>query len=502
MKSPHRIYSSFVLAAPLASILLLGCGMETLDADEALSGSEGKATRVGSAQQAALSTAEVQMLDQVMMAYEKKRATPFASYRYLGAGPDGSALYTTPAVPGSDAPVTLIVKAATAPATGKSLGGEVHFSGDGWKTTRKATAKVITQGRTTYLVFDLGKETVGRTVALAVRLDRCGDGSCTDSFWMNNQGANYSFGILAPGAMQFIGNRAAWMSAIPVGLSGGTIYQGHELTVTVQTYPIQSGQQVTLHYTTDGHKTVQSLPMSFDFDAAGEYGNNLQWYRRIPTTGLADGTDIAYWMSARDSTGQTRWDSNGGANFRARVATAPKVGWMGAGRFTFIKHLSTPGTCLSTSQYYNWCYSPGLEDPFTADYSKYQAYGSYPHLALELYVPGITDQPWSDGSAQAIGALFFKVEFTSDALGGKAGGSFLSQAMTFGARRGNNFVFHYRPYCPAGKPQLCGAGEIPDGTYHYKFRASVDNGKTWSSLGTDAFPAAGTNRTFIWKFGY
>lgn len=491
------IKHTFVAATLAATLALWACGGEelTLDTPDPTA-----AANHGHRSQPTIDADHAGRLDAVLARFLGHKPAAYTGYRALAAGPEGSGLYVSPAMPGPTDRVTLLVEAGVPPHAGKSLGGEAHHTSDAWATASRARATELVEGTRRYLAFDLGTAAAGRTVTLAVRVDRCGDGSCNDSYWLNNSGRNYTFPVLARGAVRFLGERASWMGGMPVAGDGGAVFAGQPLVVTVQTYPRVSGQKVTLHVTTDGYSTVTDLPMRFDRDHAGAFGNNVQWVGLVPTRGLKAGAEVRYWISARDSEGNTRWDSRGGQNYLARVKDAPGVGWLGAGRFTFRKWAADCPTRLKPGDYYNWCYSEGLANPFVANYSTYQAYGAYTHLALEVYVPGVTDQPWDDASARAVGEQLFKAEVVGDMLAGKPGAAPVARAMTYAARRGNNFIFDYLPFCPGGHAQLCGYGELQNGTYRYRLRVSLDGGQSYTSLASAPFPQGGKDRTLVWDF--
>jgi len=121
----------------------------------------------------------------------------------------------------------------------------------------------------------------------------------------------------------------------------------------------------------------------------------------------------------------------------------------------------------------------------------YQAYGSFTHFGLEVFVPGVTDKAWPEAQARRIAEKFLRVEVASDLFSKQPGGAWSGQPMEYATRLGNNFVYAFKVYAGSGASY-----GIPDGVYGYKFRASCDGGATWTWLGTDA----GGNRTLNWDF--
>ncbi|MCS6924002.1 MAG: alpha-amylase family glycosyl hydrolase, partial [Fimbriimonadales bacterium] len=90
------------------------------------------------------------------------------------------------------------------------------------------------------------------------------------------------------------------------------------LTVTTQTHPIAPGQSVQIVVTTDNWQTTREYDFSFDFNTGG----NTQWYVVLPP--FPPGTHVQFYIRARHASGQTVYDSNGGANYSVWVRPAPR----------------------------------------------------------------------------------------------------------------------------------------------------------------------------------
>jgi hypothetical protein len=441
-----------------------------------------------------LSAEDISALDAAIVA-AAKTVDPHASYRPLSQSLDGSKVYVTPAFPGAASTPWVVIDLNYNPTNTCGIAAEAVYTTDGWKTQGTASGAAQAVGKRQLVTIPLPAQPEGTQVELAALIRTCYGGQWHDSFWVNNAGANYRYRVFPSRALSFVGNRAAWADGIAVDTVGGISYAGHDVTVTVQTYPATAGAKLSLHYSLDG-AAAATVPMAFDFDGAGELGNDVQWQAKVPAAALAKGAGVEFWLSATDVVGNTHWDSRGGQNFHLTIGDAAVVSWAGAGAFTFTKWAADCETRLNPGTTYNWCYRPQLSEPFRADNGVYQAYASWPHLALEVFVPGVTDRAMNDGAAAAIGNHFFKAEVYSDLASAAPGGAWSGIPMKYVTRRGNNFVFAYLPICQGANPVACGVGPIPDGTYQYKLRVSADHGRTWRWVGTES----GANRTLEWDF--
>lgn len=425
-----------------------------------------------------------------------------ASYRLLSTGNEGTKVYLTPAVVGpKDAP-WLVVELAYRATENCGVKADAVYTSDAWATRVEASATVYDQGERQFLAFSLPAKAAGTQVEWAAVLRTCYANQWQDAYWINNLGQNFRYRVVEEAALSFLGNGAAWVDGIATNRVGGSVHSGHDLVVTVESYPEVAGAKYDLHFQVDG-AAAKTVAMMFDGAGKGESKNNLGYQAAIETSRLPKGARVDYWVSATDAVGTTLWDSRSGRNYQVTVGGAAQVAWAGAGMFTYSKFASTSSSCairMFAGDYNNWCFGPGLVNPFKANSGIYQPYASFPYLALEVYVPGVTDLPVDAGTAAAIGAQFLKVELVSDLTGTTAMGPWAGLPMKYATRRGNNFIYSYMPVCPGGSSTFCGVGATPDGTYAFKFRASTDRGASWTWVGTEDLPSGGVNRTLIWDF--
>lgn len=428
---------------------------------------------------------------------------PYASYRQLSWYNDTSTVFVSPAVVGPKDTPWLVGSVGYRESGHCGREAQVRYTADGWTTFGTVKAPLVPNGDKDFFVVPLPAYKADTQVEAAALIRTCRNGLWVESFWISNGGANFRYRVVPEGGLTFLGNGAAWVGGIAINRVGGTVQGGHDLTVTVESYPEVPGAKFDLHYQlADG--TPRSVPMSFDGVGKGDTGHNVGYQAAIPTSRLLAGSSVTYWVSARDAQGNTLWDSRDGQNYHASVVAPAQVAWAGSGIFTYIKNARGSSYCdtrMFTRDDNNWCYRAGLVNPFKASHSNYQPYASFPYLALEVYVPGVSDRAMDDGTAAAVGAQFLKVEFVSDLTSITPAGAWSGLPMKYATRKGNNFIYAFMPVCTGASSTFCGVGALPNGMYEFKFRVSADNGASWVWVGSEDLPAGGENRVLDWNFG-
>ena len=260
----------------------------------------------------------------------------------------------------------------------------------------------------------------------------------------------------------------------PVGTAGADevvpasfVVASRALDVVTDTYPEGSAASVTLYWANADYTSTGSVPMTFTNAGDGTYGNNDRFVGTLPASALQAGAAIHYWIAAVGSGGETLYDSQNGANYTL-TPRAVSVGWGGdfgaydaKGGLEFYKVGELFNADLSTTV---GCFEDGADD--------------YAVQALQVYVPGLTDQGYTGTLADVAGWLI-QAQLWTDMLPGGWG----AVPMSCGAGIGNNDVC-VLPLTefPNGGGCLPG-GNVPAGDYEYKVRFSVDGGSTWTWIG-------------------
>ena len=107
------------------------------------------------------------------------------------------------------------------------------------------------------------------------------------------------------GPVQWIGNSTSW----PVN---GDIDPVDELWINTETYPKGNASGVRIVFTTNGVNWVAR-----DLDLETQVGNNDKWHINLGK--FPGGTIVRYALVATGGDGVSKWDNNGGQDFRAKV---------------------------------------------------------------------------------------------------------------------------------------------------------------------------------------
>lgn len=392
-------------------------------------------------------------------------------------------LYVTPGVPGSSDPIKGFFLKSSA-VVGTLVGGTARYTTNAWTSVADVTASTFEVDGLQGLAFVLPARGATGPVDFALRVQV--DGS---NFWINNGGRNFRVDVLAPVSLEWVGGFSAAQDGLARDLSAAPAFTGHPLTIEVDTYPQMPGVAPVLWWTTDGHATKQSAPMRLSGIRTGQFGNNSRWSAAVPATHLVAGGKVELWVEAKGPQ-NTLWESRGGQNHRATVVAAPDIPWAALGQYTFSKCRYVDGRCET-----GWFHSKGVAEPFLATPSEFQAYASNPSLAVDVYVPGVTDNAASSGMQPT----FVRVEMYSPFFSGAPGAAWAGHPFTFREKVGNNWRFEWNIREFRSPTRLLN-GEVcsVNGDYPYKIRMSADGGQTWRWLGTGGVPSGGANRTMRW----
>lgn len=390
-------------------------------------------------------------------------------------------IFATPAVPGASDRIVFAVLAW--PGAAAPTSGVVHWSKDNWATQKDSPGTPVQVLGRAAVVFDLGTFAAGTQVRAAFKLV-----TPTAEVWLNNGNKDWLATVQATAALQGIGSLVAKQDGWVRKLPGDLVFTAHPLNVAVETWPEVPNVQVILHWKVGGGPVIDT-PMAVDAIHFGGYGINTRWLGTIPAAQLMPGSNLTFWVEAK-SPKNTLWDSQNGKNYLGNIATPPKVGWAQVGHTAFSKGWVMPDGSYKAG----YAFQTGMDNPFASVPS---SYWPPPKPAVELYVPGLTDQ---DSALPAASGGFVRVEVVSPFFSGKPGGAWHSYKLDFLDKGGNNWRFDWNVRqhgSPLSGPN--GVEWVDDGTYAYKFRISTDNGATWSWLGTAPWPAAGDNLSLSWK---
>lgn len=111
-------------------------------------------------------------------------------------------------------------------------------------------------------------------------------------------------------ALSWVGNTRVFQSGQSFPLRGGFLEPWQSVTITTETWPIESGQQVVAVVTTNNFQSTTEYVFSPD----GTVGNNAKWFLNLGP--LPVGSQVNYYLRAtRIGQANALFDSNGGANF-------------------------------------------------------------------------------------------------------------------------------------------------------------------------------------------
>jgi alpha-amylase len=119
-------------------------------------------------------------------------------------------------------------------------------------------------------------------------------------------------------AVSWMGNTKLYEGGNRYPNAGFYLEDSQSLTITTETWPIATGQQVKAIVTTNNWQTSQEYVFSFDFNA----NNNSHWYCVLPK--FPKNTRIQFYLRADEWQNGTVFDNNGSQNFRYFVRPAPR----------------------------------------------------------------------------------------------------------------------------------------------------------------------------------
>jgi len=120
---------------------------------------------------------------------------------------------------------------------------------------------------------------------------------------------------IAP-ALSWVGNTRVLQGSSALPFRGAFVEPGMAVTLTTETYPIESGQRVVAVVSTDGFLTSRETIFTHD----GNVGNNSRWYALIGPQ--PSNTRLDFYLRA-EGNGGPRYDNNSSANFGVFVRPAP-----------------------------------------------------------------------------------------------------------------------------------------------------------------------------------
>jgi hypothetical protein len=273
------------------------------------------------------------------------------------------------------------------------------------------------------------------------------------------------------------GTQLAYQAPTDVPVPTSFVVANQPLTVLTDAYPEHAAAIVTLFWANADYSAVGSAAMALASEGAGDYGDNDRFRGTIPGVALQSGLVTHFWVRADGANGQTLYDSRGGANYDL-VPRGLSVGWAGnlgaydaQGGFEFYRVGNLFNSDLSTA---TGCFWEGADD--------------YQVQALEVYVPGLTDQGYSGDLANVAASLLSAEVWTNLRKDGWGGVPTTCQAGI-----GNNYVCQL-PIATFPEGGGClDDGPVPPGNYQYKARFSVDGGSTWYWVGSSDGAGGGTN---------
>ena len=402
----------------------------------------------------------------------------------VSAGKDLWGVFVTPGAPGADQAIEVVVLAPDGLVEMPSTGA-VRWSADGWSHQADAPGEKFAATPLRGLVFTLGARGSPGSIDFAVALQFGGA-----TVWLNREGANYHLEVLGQRRLDYVGGLTAQQGGVLRQLTADPLFAEHEVEFSVETYPPSSDVQPVLHWR--GQRGEGAAPMGLSSVEAGPYRQNAQWTASVPPSQLRAEQTLEFWVEAKGPL-NTLWDSQEGANHRMPVAVAPAPSWAELGAYSFTKcHPSGGGSCQV-----GWFYGSGLTEPFQATPAEYQVYAAAPSIAVEVYVPGVTDV----GVLGPEGApSFVRAEIFSPFFSGRPSGSWSGYPLRFAERAGNNWRLRWdvRSFSIPFSPPI-GVDCAVNGDYPFKVRLSTDGGNRWQWLGQQGLPFGGDNRTMRWE---
>lgn len=234
---------------------------------------------------------------------------------------------------------------------------------------------------------------------------------------------------------------------------------GRELPVYTQTYPSGAADAVELFWADASYADVRSTRMELDTDGAGIFGMNSQWRATIPADAVVADQDLVFWIRAEDRQGNVLWDSRNGANHRVRPQRYDAAWIGGLGSFRPINgDYVVGGLFFDDDSTSTGCWNHGVSA------------SSYRSRAARVWIPGLSDRDLDEHERAAAAAMVRFEVFTDASADG-----IRSIPARLVRRDGNDFLYQFQfvsfnPGCILG---------LDAGTYHYKLRASTDDGASW-----------------------
>lgn len=141
-------------------------------------------------------------------------------------------------------------------------------------------------------------------------------------------------------ALDWVGNTRVFQSGQSFPRRGGFLEPWQPVTITTETWPIESGQQVVAVVTTNNFQSSTEYVFSPD----GTSGNNAKWFLNLGP--LPVGSQVNYFLRAtRFGQANAVFDSNGGANFghfyrpRSGERRGPILQWFATDYKTILARL-------------------------------------------------------------------------------------------------------------------------------------------------------------------
>ena len=214
-------------------------------------------------------------------------------------------------------------------------------------------------------------------------------------------------------------------------------------------------------------------------DGEGPNGDNDRFQGTLPGAALPAGQTVHYWVQATGVDGRILFDSNNGANYtpvpRALLGQLGRGIWArttSQGGVGFFENGKLFNADLSTTV---GCVEDGADD--------------YWIQAIQVYVPGLTDQGYTGNLA----CRRF-VAHPRPALDQPAARGWGPIALACKTGLGNNDVCDLQlTEFPRGRQLLSRTATSRSGTTSYKVRFSVDDGATWYWVGSIDGDGGGQN---------
>jgi len=310
---------------------------------------------------------------------EQGLASERESLHVIELGSEGGlSLYLTPGIPGPDERIVLVAAGELADSV-KSA--RVKLAGSASPPDAVPGTALTLEGRQAFL-FELAPPKKDGEASAVVCFTGAEGESCSAE--------GRRFRVLEPAELTWIGRVSASQGGV-IRLPNEDLFAHHDLTVSVETWPLSPGVEARLRYATDPQAEATHVPMRLVTASAGVQGENALWRATIPTSTLPTGSHLVYWLEAHGPENAVAERQHGLDYWTAISLDPPAPVW------------AEVGHCSGTG---GLAYESGLPEPWSVlDGPRV--------VVVEVHVPGVTDQPVGP---HAVADSFVRVEVVSALL--------------------------------------------------------------------------------------